>query len=119
MEEQARTHETFEDDALGEKVRLTFEHLPTMQITSFIVALTLTYLVRGSVSHARIGGWLLMILVIVASRIVLSEWFGNVREKSFDGEHWEKLYVILISHHDHALFIHPEPGHYLRLLFEV
>lgn len=83
------------EDLLREQVRLVFEHLPTMQSASFLVALVLSYVVRDIVSPGRIIAWILMILVIVLSRILLYYRFIKVSEGPFDGEYWKSAYLRL------------------------
>ncbi|MBZ5537505.1 MAG: PAS domain S-box protein [Acidobacteriia bacterium] len=95
MTEEMRARKNFKDDILREQVRLTFQHLPTMQLASFVVALVISYLVRGIVPHANIWDWLLMIVLVVASRIVLYYRFRKLWEGPFAGEYWKNLYVIL------------------------
>jgi hypothetical protein len=46
MENEIKTSEDFKDGILREQVRLAMRHVPTMQVTSFIVALVLAYAVR-------------------------------------------------------------------------
>lgn len=81
------------DDHLREKVRLVFQHLPTMQSASFVVALVLAYVVRDIVSAGRIVAWILMILAIVLSRILLFYRFIAVSRGPFDGEYWKQAYL--------------------------
>jgi diguanylate cyclase (GGDEF)-like protein len=89
------TSKDFSDDILREQVRLTFSQLPTMQATSFIVALVLCYAVRHVVPHANILAWTLMVLVIVACRIVLYYRFLRVREQLFEGAYWKNAYLLM------------------------
>jgi len=83
------------DDILREQVRLVMQQLPTMQATSFIVALVLCYVVRNIVPHINILAWILMILSIVMGRILFWFKFGRVREGQFVGEFWRKFYLLL------------------------
>jgi PAS domain S-box-containing protein len=85
----------FEDDLLREQVRLSFQHLPTMQIASFVVALVLSFAVRNIVLPTRICSWLLLVLAIVVGRIVLHYRFDKVRKGAFAGEYWENGYLLL------------------------
>jgi len=79
---------------LQEQVRLVFYQLPTMQTTSFLVALTLSFIVRDFVPRADIVVWLALVLAIVVSRIVLYYRFVRVRDAEFDGAYWEKAYLV-------------------------
>ncbi|MBA4373369.1 MAG: hypothetical protein C0402_10990 [Thermodesulfovibrio sp.] len=83
------------NDILREQVRLVFRQLPTMQISTLIVALILCFIVRNNVSGANILLWLLMISAVVISRIILHVRFLKVRESPFSGEQWAKAYLIL------------------------
>jgi len=86
---------TFSADIKREQIRLAFLHLPTMQLTSFLVALVLSFMVRHVVAFSSIVVWLLMIVAVVASRIVLYLQFVKVRQGSFSGERWEAAYLLL------------------------
>jgi two-component system, cell cycle sensor histidine kinase and response regulator CckA len=87
--------EKIKDNILREQLRLALHQLPTMQATSFIVALILSYVVRDIVPHGNILVWLLMILSIVMGRIVFWFKFSKVREGLFAGEYWRKYYLLL------------------------
>ena len=95
MNDRIRTSSDFDDDLLREQVSLAFQHLPTMQIASFIVALVLSYVVRDTVPSRNIFAWVFMILAIVASRIVLYYRFLKVRKGPFDGAYWKQSYLVL------------------------
>ncbi len=95
MSDEIKTGRDFKDDILREQVRLAMKQLPTMQITSFIVALVLSYTVSDIVPHVNIVRWDLMVLAIVVSRIVLYSKFLKVREQPFSGERWKKAYLLL------------------------
>lgn len=86
MNEEIKPGRDFKDDILREQVRLAMKQLPTMQITSFIVAIVLSYTVSDIIPHADIATWDLMVLAIVVSRIVLYSRFLKVREQPFAGE---------------------------------
>ena len=83
------------EDILREQVRLALQQLPTMQATSFVVALVLSYAVRNIVPHVNILAWLLMILSIVMGRILFWFKYSKVREGPFVGEYWKKFYLFL------------------------
>jgi hypothetical protein len=88
------TEVSMPNDVLREQVRLVFQQLPTMQATSLVVALALSYLVRNSAPHVNILAWDLMILAIVVTRTMLYYRFSGVREAEFPGERWKNAYVI-------------------------
>jgi hypothetical protein len=56
MDSGNKTSNDFKDGILREQVRLAMRHVPTMQVTSFIVALVLAFAVRDIVGHEDI--WL-------------------------------------------------------------
>jgi diguanylate cyclase (GGDEF)-like protein len=85
----------FKDDILREEIRLVMKQLPTMQVTSFIVALILSYTVRDTVPHANIVLWDLLVLAIVVSRIVFYAVFQKVQDGPFSGEYWKTVYLLL------------------------
>lgn len=90
---EKKAPQSVQEELLREQVRLTFEHLPTMQVTSVLVALVLAYVVRTVQPQANVWGWLLMIGVIAASRIVLFYRFRRVRDGSFAGKYWKNLFM--------------------------
>jgi len=81
-------------EILREQVRLVFRQLPTMQTTSFLVALVLSYVVRNIVPPGNIVAWILMILAVVAIRIVLYYRFMQIRDTPFAGVSWERACLI-------------------------
>ena len=85
----------YTDRILGEQVHLAIKQLPTMQITSFIIALVLSFIVRNIIPRANIIAWLMMVLVTVFGRIVLYYRFLKVDEQSFVAEYWGKIYLLL------------------------
>ncbi|HOV85923.1 MAG TPA: PAS domain S-box protein [Syntrophobacteraceae bacterium] len=95
MNGELRPDKEFKDDILREQIRLSMKQLPTMQAASFVVAIVLAYSVRHIVPASNILAWLLMILAVVASRTILYYRFVRVREQSFDGEYWKKLFLVL------------------------
>lgn len=95
MRDEIKTGRDFKDDILREQVRLAMKQLPTMQMTSFIVALVLSYAVSDIVPHANIVTWDLLVLAIVVSRIVFYVKFLKVREQPFSGKQWKKAYLLL------------------------
>jgi len=85
----------YSDRILGEQVRLAIKQLPTMQITSFIIALVLSFTVRNIIPRANIIAWLVMVLVTVFGRTVLYHRFLKVDEQSLVAEYWSKIYLFL------------------------
>ena len=83
------------DNILGEQVRLAIKHLPAMQITSFIIAIVLSFSARNSIPRVNIIAWLMMVLVTAFGRIVLYYRFLKVDNQSLDAEYWEKIYLLL------------------------
>ena len=82
------------DAILREQVRLAYGQIPTMQTSSFVVALVLAYLVRDSVPHGHISTWVAMILAIAVSRLVLFYRFARVREETFAADPWVRAYLL-------------------------
>jgi GGDEF domain-containing protein len=122
MDVERKIDSDLHDNILREQVRLTFKQLPTMQITSLIVALVLSYTVRHIVSRANILAWDLMISVIVASRIVVYYRFLNVKEQLFSGKSWSNIFMLLalvsgVIWGLSAFMIFPEGDHGLVSLF--
>ena len=95
MDSENNTSKGFKDGVLREQVRLAMRQVPTMQATSFIVALVLSYVVLDIVVHEDILAWLLMILSIVVARIVIYYRFRKVMKGPFAGEYWKNVYLIL------------------------
>lgn len=93
-----RNDETLNRDFRGailrEQVRLAFHQLPTMQTTSFFVALVLCFIVRNLVPRTEIALWLALVLAIVLSRSVLYYRFARIGDSEFDGTYWEKAYLV-------------------------
>jgi PAS domain S-box-containing protein len=95
MENEHKIDKDLKDEILREQVRLVMQQIPTMQGTSFIVALVLSYVVRDIVPRVNTLAWLLMVLAIVLGRIWFYHRFGKVREGPFAGDYWKKCYLIL------------------------
>jgi len=95
MRNESSMDNDFQDDILREQVRLNFRQLPTMQATSFMVALVLCYAVRHIVPHANILAWMLMVLAVVAGRIGLYYRFLLVRDTLFEGAYWKNAFLLL------------------------
>ncbi len=80
---------------LREQVSLALKNLPTMQLTSFLVALAVAYAVRNVVPRQNIVLWLLMVLAVVAVRILFYVRYTRIRDTAFDGARWERSYLAL------------------------
>ncbi len=110
------------DAILREQVRLAINQLPTVQVSSFIVALALSFSVRNIVPRSYIIIWLLMITAMSASRIVFYYRFLKVSEEPFPGEYWRKGYLLLallsgVIWGLSAYMIFPTENHWLISLF--
>jgi len=81
---------------LREQVCLAMQQVPTMQATSFFVALVLAYTVRNIVPHTKALVWVLMILAVAIGRVVSYYEFRKVREGLFAGELWRNIYLISV-----------------------
>lgn len=96
MTPDSTTRSPLDERMLKEQMALAMVQVPTMQTTSFIVALVLCYLVQPLILPGNIVAWLAMILSIVVGRIVLHYRFRRLREaSSFSGEYWHKAYLML------------------------
>jgi len=82
-------------ELLREQVRLVFKQLLTMQGSSLVVALVLSYVVRNDVPNKIILFWLFMVLLVVAGRITLYYSFLKVSDTEFPGEYWRNWYLAL------------------------
>ncbi len=115
-------HNEMNDRILREEVRLTLQHLPMMQASSFVVGLVLCYAVRDLASLANIITWLSMVLVIALSRVVLYRRFQKVRDGPFAARPWRNacLWLSLVSGlvwGASAIFLFPARNHMLISLF--
>src|SRR5208337_5549660 len=79
---------------LREQVCLAMQQVPTMQATSFFVALVLAYTVRNIVPHTKALVWVLMILAVAVGRVLSYYKFRKVREGLFAGQLWRNIYLI-------------------------
>ena len=87
--------EKFQDGVLKEQVRIAMEHLASMQIAAFIVAMVLCGVMRHVIPHTDILLWISLIFVIVVSRISLQIGFRKVQNTEFSGKYWRNAYLIL------------------------
>jgi two-component system cell cycle sensor histidine kinase/response regulator CckA len=85
----------YTDRVLGEQVNLAIKQLPTMQATSFVIALVLSITVRNVIPLVNIIIWLLLVLVTVFSRTILYSRYSNVDGQTRLAGHWRKRYLLL------------------------
>jgi PAS domain S-box-containing protein len=96
MTNDSATRRDLDERMLKAQIALAMEQVPTMQTTSFIVALVLCYIVQHLVSLGNIVSWILLILTIVVGRIVLYYRFQALGEEpSFVGAYWHNVYLML------------------------
>ncbi|MDY0039901.1 MAG: response regulator [Desulforhabdus sp.] len=81
-------------DIMREQVRLAMRQVPTMQVTSFVVALILSIVVHDLVSGVRIIAWILTVLSVVFARTFFYYRFARVRDGQFDGTFWKNSYLV-------------------------
>ena len=67
-------------EAIGrEQLRLVMQQVPTMQAASVVVALVLSYVVRGIVPHGNILLFILLVSAVAAGRFILYRRFLAAR----------------------------------------
>ena len=83
-------------EAIGrEQLRLVMQQVPTMQAASVVVALVLSYTVRGIVPGGNILFFILLVSAVSASRVILYRRFLIASTKSFSAENWISAYLLL------------------------
>lgn len=83
------------EDSIGrEQVRLAMQQLPMIQAASIVVALVLSYAVRGVASAAGILAFLLSVAAVAAVRFVLYVRFLKVRNGPFAADDWKRAYLL-------------------------
>jgi diguanylate cyclase (GGDEF)-like protein/PAS domain S-box-containing protein len=85
----------YKDAILDEQVRLAVKQLPTMQITSFIIAIILSFTVRNIMPRGHIVAWLMMVLLSVFGRTIFYYRFQKVPRKYLVVEYWSNVYLLL------------------------
>jgi len=82
--------------AIGqEQLRLVMQQVPTMQAASVVVALVLSYTVRGIVPRENILFFILLVSAVSASRVILYRRFLNACTKPFVVRNWKSAYLLL------------------------
>jgi PAS domain S-box-containing protein len=83
-------------EAIGrEQLRLVMQQVPTMQAASVVVALVLSYTVRGIVPLGNILLFILLVSAVSAGRFILYRRFLVARTKSFVARNWKNAYLLL------------------------
>jgi signal transduction histidine kinase len=83
-------------EAIGrEQLRLVMQQVPTMQAASVVVALVLSYAVRGIVPRGNILLFILLVLAVAAGRVIFYRRFLIARTKSFVETNWRSAYLLL------------------------
>jgi PAS domain S-box-containing protein len=83
-------------EAIGrEQLRLVMQQVPTMQAASVVVALVLSYAVRGIVPRGNILLFILLVLAVAAGRVILYRRFLIACTKSFVEKNWRSAYLLL------------------------
>jgi PAS domain S-box-containing protein len=83
-------------EAIGrEQLRLVMQQVPTMQAASVVVALVLSYAVRGIVPRGNILFFILLVSAVSASRFILYRRFFVACTKSFVAKNWKSAYLLL------------------------
>ena len=83
-------------EAIGrEELRLAMQQVPTMQAAAVVVALVLSYMVRGIVPHGNILSFILLVSAVSASRVILYRRFLIASTKSFAAKSWKSAFLLL------------------------
>ena len=83
-------------EAIGrEQLRLVMQQVPTMQAASVVVALVLSYAVRGIVPRGNILSFILLVSAVAAGRFILYRRFLVACTKSFVEKNWKSAYLLL------------------------
>ncbi|MGA8754016.1 response regulator [Candidatus Deferrimicrobium sp.] len=78
-----------------EQLRLAMQQVPTMQAASVVVALVLSYAVRGIVPRGNILSFILLVSAVSTSRVILYRRFLIASTKSFVARGWKSAYLLL------------------------
>lgn len=95
MYKDTASENDMKDIILREQVRLAMDQLPAMQTSSLIVALVISFAVRGNVPYTHILVWLLLVSVIATGRIALHYRFVKARHELFAAGYWRNAYLLL------------------------
>ena len=83
-------------EAIGrERLRLAMLQVPMMQAAAVVVALVLSYAVRGIVPRGNIFFFVLLVSAVTAGRVILYRRFLNACTKPFVARNWESAYLLL------------------------
>ena len=83
-------------EAIGrEQFRFVIQQVPTMQVTSFVVALVLSYAAYGIAPLENILAWILLITAVAVSRAVLYSRFIKERKEQPTVENRSNAYLLL------------------------
>ena len=83
-------------EAIGrEQLRLAMRQVPTMQAAAVVVALVLSYAVRGIVPRGNILLFLLLVSAVSAGRVILCRRFLAASGKPFVAGNWKGAYLLL------------------------
>ena len=78
-----------------EELRLGMQQVPTMQAAAVVVALVLSYVVRGIVPRGNILFFILLVSAVSASRVMLYRRFLIASTKPFTARNWKSAYLLL------------------------
>ena len=110
-------------EAIGrEQLRLVMQQVPTMQAASVVVALVLSYAVRGIVPRGHILLFILLVSAVAAGRFILYRRFLAACTKPVVETYWKNAYLLLtlfsgIVWGSSAFLILPEGNAWLLALF--
>ena len=90
-----RVDNDFREAIDREQLRLAMQQVPTMQAASVVVALVLSYAVRGIVPRGNILSFILLVSAVSASRVILYRRFLIASTKSFVARGWKSAYLLL------------------------
>jgi signal transduction histidine kinase len=105
-----------------EQLRLVMQQIPTMQAASVVVALVLSYAVRGIVPRGNILFFILLVSAVSAGRFILYRRFLAACAKPFVESYWKNAYLLLallsgVVWGSSAFLILPEGNAWLLALF--
>ena len=79
-----------------EQLRLVMHQVPTMMAAGVVVALALSYTVRGIVPRGNILFFILSISAVSAARVILYGRYLNACTKPFDATYWKNFFLLLV-----------------------
>ena len=110
-------------EAIGrEQLHLVMRQVPTMQAASVVVALVLSYVVRGIAPRGNILLFILLVSAVAAGRFILYRRFLAARTKPVVETYWKNAYLLLtlvsgIAWGSSAFLILPKGNAWLLALF--